>query len=204
MWVPSITLSFPRKLIQSPRTNLNHFKFINWFSSCSLSDDDNDFCTTNTNTSTQEVYGGGIVCGFKWASPQQPAIAHCDSRSSECAGVSSVTDCTTDIANAKRNRLVADLETLEVVNKLNGFKSKPNSAFSLFRQLKEDGFQHNVLTYCALVRILCYWRLDRKLDSLFSEVISGSRDVGFRLSDLLELGSDGGGNCGFPVNSSGF
>ncbi|KAF3966709.1 hypothetical protein CMV_009214 [Castanea mollissima] len=78
-----------------------------------------------------------------------------------------------------------------VVQILNSMKRDPKTAISFFDRLKEQGFAHDVSTYAALVRILCYWGLDRKLDAVFLEVIVGSSNghcqhPGFEISDLFE------------------
>ncbi|XP_065637635.1 pentatricopeptide repeat-containing protein At2g26790, mitochondrial [Quercus suber] len=78
-----------------------------------------------------------------------------------------------------------------VVQILNSMERDPKTAISFFDRLKEQGFAHDVSTYAALVRILCHWGLDRKLDAVFLEVIVGSSNghcqhPGFEISDLFE------------------
>ena len=71
------------------------------------------------------------------------------------------------------NPVAQDLfDASRVVQILNSMKRDPKTAISFFDRLKEQGF-------AALVRILCYWGLDRKLDAVFLEVIVGSRSLVF-------------------------
>ena len=74
----------------------------------------------------------------------------------------------------KTSNLVAQdlFDASQVVQILNSMKRDPKTAISFFDRLKEQGF-------AALVRILCYWGLDRKLDAVFLEVIVGSRSLFF-------------------------
>lgn len=83
-----------------------------------------------------------------------------------------------------------NLDTMAVVEILNSLGRAPKSAFSFFHRVKEAGFEHNVQTYVVLIKILCYWGLERKLDSLFHDLIAYSKrhshpNASFQISDLL-------------------
>ena len=54
-----------------------------------------------------------------------------------------------------------DLNASRVVESFYNLKNDPNLACSFFTQLKERGFQHNVDTYAAFIRVLCRRRFDR-------------------------------------------
>ncbi|KAE8653034.1 pentatricopeptide repeat-containing protein At2g26790, mitochondrial [Cucumis sativus] len=73
----------------------------------------------------------------------------------------------------------------KVVQVLESLRREPKIAFSFFCELEERGFQHNISTYAALIRILCSWGLGRKLETLFLNLI-GSKKVEFDVLDLIE------------------
>ncbi|KAL3644637.1 hypothetical protein CASFOL_009817 [Castilleja foliolosa] len=74
-----------------------------------------------------------------------------------------------------------------VVDILKTMESEPKTASMFFDQLKENGFQHNVQTYLAIIKILCIWGLRWKLDVLFKEVINLEKEHQcFEVSELLE------------------
>ncbi|KAI9115341.1 hypothetical protein K1719_013660 [Acacia pycnantha] len=103
--------------------------------------------------------------------------------------VSSSCDCSLDSPSVHNS---FEIDTFKVVETLNCFSREPALALSFFRQVEEQGFRHNIRTYAALIRILCYWGLDRKLDSLFLELISLSKECpAFEIEDLFEELLDG-------------
>ncbi|KAI9099618.1 hypothetical protein K1719_024623 [Acacia pycnantha] len=105
--------------------------------------------------------------------------------------VSSSCDCSLDSPSVHNS---FEIDTFKVVETLNCFSREPALALSFFRQVEEQGFRHNIRTYAALIRILCYWGLDRKLDSLFLELISLSKECpAFEIEDLFEELLDGFG-----------
>ncbi|KAG5528542.1 hypothetical protein RHGRI_029278 [Rhododendron griersonianum] len=61
-------------------------------------------------------------------------------------------------------------DTCKVVEILNSLREEPCHALSFFDQLKEQGFVHNVSTYMAIIRILCYWGMDMSIGN-FDEAI---------------------------------
>ncbi|KAI8534703.1 hypothetical protein RHMOL_Rhmol10G0117100 [Rhododendron molle] len=78
-------------------------------------------------------------------------------------------------------------DTCKVVEILNSLREEPCHALSFFDQLKEQGFVHNVSTYMAIIRILCYWGMATRLDSILLGVIkSNDKHLGFNVSDLFE------------------
>ncbi|XP_058187502.1 pentatricopeptide repeat-containing protein At2g26790, mitochondrial-like [Rhododendron vialii] len=69
----------------------------------------------------------------------------------------------------------------------NSLREEPCHALSFFDQLKEQGFVHNVSTYMAIIRILCYWGMATRLDSILLGVFkSNDQHLGFKVSDLFE------------------
>ncbi|KAM1004154.1 hypothetical protein ACFX2C_004381 [Malus domestica] len=169
MWLSSIRLGFPRKRIHPTQNNRSRSIFVHG--------------------------GGGGVGAFKWAS-SQAALALWNSSSShsdESSDDNSVSVCTTNAGTnaANRTHFFSELDTSGVVNNVNSLRNEPNLAISFFHRVKGDGFRHNVYTYSALIRILCYWGLDRKLDSLFVDLINCSKDLEFEFSDLMEAIGEG-------------
>ncbi|KAK4857543.1 hypothetical protein QYF36_002330 [Acer negundo] len=86
------------------------------------------------------------------------------------------------------------LNTVTVVENLNCLKNEPNAAISHFENLKRIGFLHDVYTYAAFVRILCCWRFNNKLSSVFMEIVRKSNNIDFEVTDLLEAIYDDGSN----------
>ncbi|GAB4855195.1 hypothetical protein Ancab_023820 [Ancistrocladus abbreviatus] len=75
----------------------------------------------------------------------------------------------------------------QVVEKLNNLRREPKQALLYFSQVKDRGFPHNVETYVAIIKILCAWGWDRKLDALLVEIIqSNEKTLGFDIHELLE------------------
>ncbi|KAK3029923.1 hypothetical protein RJ639_039783 [Escallonia herrerae] len=89
------------------------------------------------------------------------------------------------------NRLL-EVDTYKVCELLNKLRREPTVAISLFTQLKEQGFRHDVSTYMAFIRILCQFGMDRRLDSVLLEVINAKeRELGFDISDLFDRLAEG-------------
>ncbi|KAI4332052.1 hypothetical protein L6164_016992 [Bauhinia variegata] len=81
-----------------------------------------------------------------------------------------------------------ELDTFRVVEELNRLRLEPTVALNFFRQVKVLGFQHNISTYAAVIRILCYWGLDRKLNSLFVELIAlAKQNPSVEIQGLFEV-----------------
>lgn len=99
--------------------------------------------------------------------------------------------------NCSDNDNYLELNPCKVVQILQNMKLEPISALSFFNNLKEKGFRHDARSYLAMIKILCYWRMDRKLDCLLSDIINlKGEDLCFEVSELLdamaeELKSDG-------------
>uniref|UniRef100_A0A2P2LM95 Pentatricopeptide repeat-containing protein n=1 Tax=Rhizophora mucronata TaxID=61149 RepID=A0A2P2LM95_RHIMU len=77
---------------------------------------------------------------------------------------------------------------LRVIDILYSLKTHPNMAFTFFYAMKDRGFQHDVDTYAAIIRILCDSGLHRNLRSIFLDLI-GCDDNGnnaFDMSCLLD------------------
>ncbi|CAK9183949.1 unnamed protein product [Ilex paraguariensis] len=89
--------------------------------------------------------------------------------------------------NASVAEQFSELNTHQVIQILNDLRKEPSLALSFFSQLKKHGFKHDVGTYMAIIRILCSWGMDRRLDSILFEVI-GSKNghLGFDIADLFE------------------
>ncbi|CAI0442364.1 unnamed protein product [Linum tenue] len=84
-----------------------------------------------------------------------------------------------------------ELDCSRVRHRLHVMRKEPFLALSFFHQLKRGGFVHDVYTYAAMIRILCFWNLDRKLNSMLSELVNNERERDFAVSGLLEALSDG-------------
>lgn len=82
---------------------------------------------------------------------------------------------------------VLDFDSSKVTLHLNNLRKSPSLALSCFHQLKECGFQHDVCTYMAIIRILCYWGMDIKLHYVLLDVIEPEIEhLGFEVSDLCD------------------
>ncbi|KAJ4849629.1 hypothetical protein Tsubulata_017738 [Turnera subulata] len=84
-----------------------------------------------------------------------------------------------------------ELNSVRAVEALNSLRKDPVLAFSLFNQLKEGGFSHDVYSYAAVVKILCVWGLNRKLDSVLLEIIRKKKDLDFEIPELLQVLEEG-------------
>lgn len=92
--------------------------------------------------------------------------------------------------------------TSEVVNKLDSFRKDPGAALTFFELLKARGFRHNVHTYAAIVRILCYCGRQKKLESLLRELVQKMNDLNFEVIDLFEALSKEGSNVFYRVSDA--
>nr|XP_025703537.1 pentatricopeptide repeat-containing protein At2g26790, mitochondrial-like [Arachis hypogaea] len=85
-------------------------------------------------------------------------------------------------------------ESFHIVKSL---QNNPSLAFSFFTQLKQQqfvGFPENISTYAAIIRIFCYWGLNRRLTFVFLDLIALSKQhPSFEIHDLFELLLDDGG-----------
>ncbi|MFS8030864.1 putative tetratricopeptide-like helical domain superfamily [Helianthus anomalus] len=78
-------------------------------------------------------------------------------------------------------------DKLSVIETLNYLKEQPNTALNLLTRLKLCGFTHDVATYMAIIRFMCYWGMISRLKFLFLEVIVDKDGAfGFNVSDLFE------------------
>ncbi|GJZ89724.1 pentatricopeptide repeat-containing protein [Tanacetum coccineum] len=76
-----------------------------------------------------------------------------------------------------------------VIETLHKLAKKPNLALSYMTHLKECTFKHDVVTYMAIVRLLCKWGLDIKLYYVFLDVVNDKDGSFFKFSveDLVEV-----------------
>lgn len=75
----------------------------------------------------------------------------------------------------------------KLIATLHHLERKPKDALFLITHLKESGFIHDVATYMAIIRFLCYWGMMRRLKFLFLEVIEDKSGVfGFEVFDLIK------------------
>ncbi|KAL9262138.1 Pentatricopeptide repeat-containing protein [Drosera capensis] len=82
---------------------------------------------------------------------------------------------------------VIGLDNKEVVEVLRGLRRDPRAALVYFARVKGQGFRHGVETYVAMMRILCSWGWERKLDDLLMEIIrSDENDLSFEMFELIE------------------
>ncbi|KAK2413038.1 pentatricopeptide repeat-containing protein, mitochondrial [Trifolium repens] len=81
-----------------------------------------------------------------------------------------------------------DPNTFKVLQKLYLYRNNPSLALSYFTQLNQHGFTHNIQTYASFIRILCYWNLNRSLDSLYRDIISRCSEQNplFEIHELFE------------------
>uniref|UniRef100_A0A2P2IYJ0 Pentatricopeptide repeat-containing protein At2g26790 n=1 Tax=Rhizophora mucronata TaxID=61149 RepID=A0A2P2IYJ0_RHIMU len=80
---------------------------------------------------------------------------------------------------------VETVDTFKVVETLNRLRAEPRLAFDFFNQIKESGFHHDARTYAAIIRVLCFWGLDRKLDSVLLEVVGKGRNSDVEIARLF-------------------
>ncbi|XP_057719373.1 pentatricopeptide repeat-containing protein At2g26790, mitochondrial-like [Arachis stenosperma] len=108
-----------------------------------------------------------------------------DSSSSSSSSYCSSNNITNDNIKEKSFPIVKSLQ------------NDPSLAFSFFTQLKQQqfvGFLENISTYAAIIRIFCYWDLNRRMDSVFLDLIALSKQhPSFEIHDLFELLLDDGG-----------
>ncbi|KAL2557875.1 Pentatricopeptide repeat-containing protein [Forsythia ovata] len=91
------------------------------------------------------------------------------------------------VEKSNSNNNVVELSSNGVIEILNNLKKEPIFALSFFYQLKERGFLHDVWTYMEIIKILCYWGMNRKLVCLLSEVIKLEKEhFSIQVMDLLE------------------
>lgn len=91
------------------------------------------------------------------------------------------------IATYSYNHAHQVFDRMLVAETLNYLTRKPKTAFFFIAHLKETGFEHDVVTYMAIIRFLCYGGMIRRLKFLFLEVMEDK--VGafkFDVSDLFE------------------
>ncbi|KAL4570022.1 hypothetical protein LXL04_025671 [Taraxacum kok-saghyz] len=70
---------------------------------------------------------------------------------------------------------------------LSHVQTKPKTALYLITHLKECGFKHDVVTYMAVIRFMCYWGMTNSLKSVFLDVIENKIGAfAFEISDLFE------------------
>ncbi|KAF7824820.1 pentatricopeptide repeat-containing protein [Senna tora] len=136
------------------------------------------------------IFLGKYSSSFKLAST---ALAHLnsttfsDTQSSDCDDetVSSSCGCSSNTPSSVCNSF--ELNPFKVVETLNRLQREPSLAWDFFQQVKKQGFQHNISTYGVLIRILCYWGMDTRLDSLFVDLIALSETCPtFEIQDLFE------------------
>ncbi|KAM7250845.1 hypothetical protein ACFE04_022728 [Oxalis oulophora] len=63
-------------------------------------------------------------------------------------------------------------DSYKAVDLLYSLRNEPNRALSFFRHLTNQGFQHDVSTYAAIIKILCIWNDNFALVSMFSDIIA--------------------------------
>nr|GMD33928.1 pentatricopeptide repeat-containing protein At2g26790, mitochondrial-like [Ipomoea batatas] len=115
--------------------------------------------------------------------------------SSYLSDSSSSSDGENSNGNVSSSTLVQDFSKVNsygAAEMLYKLRNEPNSALSYFRQIKECGFQYDLDTYVAIIRILCHWGMNIRLDSILLEVIKSEKEtLGFDVSDLLEALMEG-------------
>ncbi|CAK7325185.1 unnamed protein product [Dovyalis caffra] len=84
-----------------------------------------------------------------------------------------------------------ELDRVKVAEALNSLRKEPLAAFSLFKELKQEGCSHDVYAYAAIVRILCCWGMGRKLDSVLLELIRKERGLDFEIVDFFRALGEG-------------
>ncbi|KAF4369246.1 hypothetical protein F8388_022902 [Cannabis sativa] len=142
------------------------------------------------------VHGGGA--SFKWGSSlfSQMAVSQLNSSSAssdEDNQLDSSSSLSSSIASHETLHLSPDLDSFRVVEILRSLRAEPDLAIAFFHRSKEEaGFRHEISAYVELVKILCYWGLDRKLDSLFRDIIlpskeqpGGPENLPFLISEFL-------------------
>ncbi|XLR25606.1 hypothetical protein S83_053506 [Arachis hypogaea] len=107
---------------------------------------------------------------FKFASTAALAhfnVSHTDFSESEDSSSSSSYCSSNNITNDNMKE-----ESFHIVKSLH---NDPSLAFSFFTQLEQQqfvGFPENISTYAAIIRIFCYWGLNRRLNSVFLDLIA--------------------------------
>ncbi|CAH2037853.1 unnamed protein product [Thlaspi arvense] len=79
-----------------------------------------------------------------------------------------------------------ELNEIGVLRVLTSMRDDPYLALSFLKRIQGNGALPSVQAYAAVIRILCSWSLDEKLDPLFVELIrKGDEGRGFSVADLL-------------------
>ncbi|KAJ0238983.1 Pentatricopeptide repeat-containing protein [Hirschfeldia incana] len=80
---------------------------------------------------------------------------------------------------------LSNINQTSLLRILNSTKHDPNLTLSLLHHLNQNHIPLNLNAYSALVTILSRWRLDRKLDSVLTELIK-NQECGFSVMELME------------------
>ncbi|CAN8293706.1 unnamed protein product [Cochlearia groenlandica] len=83
--------------------------------------------------------------------------------------------------------VVLELNEVGVLRVLTTMKDDPYLALSFLKRIESNGALPSVYAYAALVRIVCSWGLDEKLNQFLVEFIGkGDQRSGFSVMDLLK------------------
>ncbi|KAL1220045.1 putative pentatricopeptide repeat-containing protein [Cardamine amara subsp. amara] len=80
-----------------------------------------------------------------------------------------------------------ELNEIGVLRVLSSMKEDPYLALSFLKQIEGNGALPSVKAYATVIRIVCIWGFDKKLDPFFVELIrKGDEKRGFSVIDLLK------------------